>query len=148
MSRVSSLQRFRRLGFRRQLVVAEATVALAAAAAAIAFLPFRRAVRLGSRPMPTTEDRVSDEKVEEICWMVKAMATRVPWRAMCFERGLAVQWMLRRRGYDAQLVYGARLAGETDLDAHVWVTLDDRILIGGEQAAEYQRLAVHPELSR
>ena len=146
MSRVRSLQTLWRLGLRRQLLLAEAVAALAAAAAAIAFLPFRKAVKLGSKPMRVAT-RSRDELVEDICWSVKAISSRVPWRAMCFERGLAAQWMLRRRGFDAKLVYGARLGEDEGLDAHVWVTLRDNILIGGEQAAEFQRLAIHPEWS-
>ena len=144
MVRVNSLKRFTRLGLRRQCLVVEAVMALAVAAAAIALLPFRRAVKLGS--IPLRGDRRA--AVEEVCWSVKAVSVRVPWRAMCFERGLAVQWMLRRRGYDAKLVYGARLGEEAGLDAHVWVTLEDRILIGGEQASSFRSLSTHPEWSR
>jgi hypothetical protein len=147
MSRVSSFRQFRRLGWRRQLLLIEAVAALAAAAAAIAMLPFRKAVKLGSAGNGDAP-KSPDELVDEVCWSVRVMASRVPWRAMCFERGLAAQWMLRRRGYDARLVYGARLGGGEGLDAHVWVTLHDRIIIGGEQAADFQRLAVHPEWSR
>lgn len=146
MSRVSSLKRFRQLAPHGKLLIVEATLGLAAAAAAIAFLPFRRAVKLGS-VSGSSAGRPTESEVDEIIWSVKAVACRVPWRAMCFERGLTVQWMLRRRGFDAKLVYGARLGEEAELDAHVWVTLDDRILIGGEQAAEFQKLATHPEWS-
>lgn len=138
---VTSLKRFVRLGLRRQLLVVEAVAALAVAAAAIALVPFRTAVKLGSRPLRGNK-RIA---VEEICWSAKAASARVPWRAMCFERGLAVQWMLRRRGHDAKLVYGARLGEEDGLDAHVWVTLEDRILIGEEQASLFRSLATHPE---
>jgi hypothetical protein len=147
MSRVSSLKRFWQLGPRGKLLIVEAMAGLAVAAAAIAVLPFRKAVKVGSMGERRSADRFTDLDVDEICWSVKAVAARVPWRAMCFERGLAVQWMLRRRGLDAKLVYGARLGEEAGLDAHVWVTLNDRILIGGEQAAEFQRLATHPEWS-
>ena len=51
MVRVNSLKRFTRLGLRRQCLVVEAVMALAVAAAAIALLPFRRAVKLGSIPL-------------------------------------------------------------------------------------------------
>ena len=141
MARVASLRRFARLGWRRQLLAFEAVAALAVAASAIAMLPFRKAVALGSTPL-RGDGRAG---VEALCWSVKAVSTRVPWRAMCFERGLALQWMLRRRGHDAKLVYGARLGEEAELDAHVWVTLDGRILIGGEQAGSFQSLATLPE---
>ena len=145
MSRVTSFMRIWQLEPHRRFLIAEATLSLAAAAAAIATLPFRKAVKLGSLSERSNGRQSSESEVDDICWSVKAVAARVPWRAMCFERGLAVQWMLRRRGHDAKLVYGARLGEEEGLDAHVWVTLDDRILIGGEQAGEYQRLATHPE---
>ena len=141
---VQPIRRFVRLGLPRQLLVVEATLALAAARAAVAFLRFKSAVRLGSRELGRGEP-LPPKSVDEICWSVRAASARVPWRAMCFERGLALQWMLRRRGTDARLVYGARLQGETGLDAHVWVTLGERILIGGVQAENYRRLATHPE---
>lgn len=140
------IRRFARLGLPRQLLIVEAILALAAARAAVVLLPFKSAVRLGSRNLGGS-DPASAEAVDKICWSVRAASVRVPWRAMCFERGLALQWMLRRRGTDARLVYGARLQDEEGLDAHVWVTLGERILIGGEQAQSYRRLATHPECS-
>ena len=141
---VEPIRRFARLGLPRQLLIVEAVFALAAARAAIVCLPFKSAVRLGSRDLARVAPP-PPEAVDAICWSVRAASVRVPWRAMCFERGLALQWMLRRRGIDARLVYGARLQDEAALDAHVWVTVGERILIGGEQAASYRRLATHPE---
>jgi asparagine synthase (glutamine-hydrolysing) len=141
MVRVDLIRRFAGLGLSRQMLVVEAILTLAVAAAAIAFAPYRRAVKFGSRPLAANRG----DDVEGIVWSVNAASTRVPWRAMCFERGLALQWMLRRRGYDAKLVYGARMKDQSGLDAHVWVTLNDRILIGGEEAETYGSLATHPE---
>lgn len=140
---VNSIHRFIRLGLPRQLLIAEAVVLLAASAAAVAFLPFKTSVRLGSRSLG--QARPKADFVPQACWSVRAAASRVPWRAMCFERGLALQWMLRRRGFDARLAYGARLQDSDALDAHVWVLLNDEIVIGGEQAETYRRLATHPE---
>ena len=141
MVRVDLIRRFARLGSSRQMLVVEAILTLAVAAAAVAFAPYRRAVKLGSRPLAARRQ----SNPEDIVWSVNAASARVPWRAMCFERGLALQWMLRRRGHDARLVYGARMKEQSGLDAHVWVTLDDRILIGGEEAETYGSLATHPE---
>jgi hypothetical protein len=143
MVRVDLIKRFARLDSSRQMLVVEAILTLAVAAAAVAFAPYRRAVKLGSRPLAS--NRRGDP--DDIVWSMDAASARVPWRAMCFERGLALQWMLRRRGYDARLVYGARMKDQSELDAHVWVTLNDRILIGGEEAETYGSLATHPERS-
>lgn len=145
MVRVQLIRRFARLEPSRRMLVVEAVAALAAAAAAIAFAPYRWTVKLGSKPLPP--GRSPQGEIEEIIWSVEAASARVPWRAKCFERGLALQWMLRRRGFDARLVYGARMKEQDKLDAHVWVTLDDRIVIGGEEAESYGSLAVHPECS-
>jgi len=142
---VDLIKRFARLGSLRQMLVVEATLALAVAAGAVAFAPYRRAVGFGSRPL--APGRPSGPNIEDLVWSVNAVSARVPWRAKCFERGLALQWMLRRRGYDARLVYGARMQDESGLDAHVWVTLGDRILIGGEEAETYGSLATHPQCS-
>jgi len=141
---VHLIRRFAVLEFPRQLLIVEAVLALAAAAVAVAFMRYRNTVRFGARPLPVGL-RHPRGKIDEILWSVKAVSVRVPWRAMCFERGLALQYMLRRRGHDARLIYGARLNQDSDLDAHVWVKLDERILIGGETAPDFQHLAIHPE---
>lgn len=45
----------------------------------------------------------------------------------CLSRSLALLWLLRRRGHNAQLHLGVSLAGG-DFAAHAWVTLNDRVL--------------------
>jgi hypothetical protein len=64
---------------------------------------------------------------------------------MCIEKGLAVQRILRSSGVNAVLHYGARHHSETSrLEAHVWVTVDGRPVIGGEDAPEFASVATYP----
>ena len=64
---------------------------------------------------------------------------------MCIEQGLAAQRMLRRRGIDARLHYGARNGHSASrLEAHVWVTVDGVPVIGGAEAARYAAIATYP----
>lgn len=135
------LVRLMRLGWRRQLLLAEALAAIAAASLAVRFLPFERAVQLGSCRMG---EGPRGDPSEETRWSVEAAAKRVPWRAVCFQRGLALQWMLRRRGIDARLHYGVSRSGIGDLSAHVWIAAGDTIVIGGEEAPNYRAVAVYP----
>jgi hypothetical protein len=79
-----------------------------------------------------------------IRWAVSACARRVPWRAKCFEQGLAAQLMLRRRGTCSVLYYGAASGDERGLSAHVWVRDGDLDIIGGEIASDYAVLATFP----
>ena len=96
------LLRLQRLGRERRGLLVEAVGALALSCAAVAFLPFRRAIRLGSvSPAPGRSGSVSD-----CVWAIEAAARRTPLRAVCIQKGLALQRMLRRRGADARLHYG------------------------------------------
>ena len=135
------ITRWRRLGRLRQLLLIEAVAALGAAAAAIRLLPFKRAVRLGSRPLP---GKSAAQVSPDLAWSVEAAARRVPWRALCFQKALALQWMLRRRGVDARLHYGLAHDPAGELEAHVWVAADGRVIIGGDEATRFRRVATYP----
>jgi hypothetical protein len=137
------IERFRRLGRERQSLLIEAAVELALASAAVAFLPFRRAIARGSTRLGEAGDRAVT--VETLVWAVEAAARRLPWRTVCIEQGLAAQRMLRRRGIDARLHYGARTDHSASrLEAHVWVTVDGVPVIGGAEAARFAAIATYP----
>lgn len=120
-------------------ILLEAGAALAAASLVTRLLPFRRYIALGSRRMAGR----SAKDGERESWLVDRLAERVPFRAVCLQRGLALQWMLRRRNIDAVLHYGVRKTGE-QLDAHVWVSVEGRIVIGSPVPDEFREVARYP----
>jgi hypothetical protein len=132
------------------LLAAEAALWLAAAGVALRVLTFARLAALASgrggerraRRRPASPGFTPQAEAARIGWAVAAAAGRAPWRALCFERGLAAHFMLRRRGRPSTLYYGAR-AGEA-LDAHVWVRLGEADVVGGEEAAAFAILATFP----
>jgi len=126
---------------RDNALLAEAVVALVAGWAAVRFLPFRTAVRIASVELGHRAERPDVERVSRA---VAVSAKRVPWRAVCFQQGLALQWMLRRRGVDARLQYGVGYDPSSDLQAHVWVTVGDEIVMGREEASAYKSVATYP----
>ncbi|MBV8685618.1 MAG: lasso peptide biosynthesis B2 protein [Alphaproteobacteria bacterium] len=138
-----SPRRLRRLGAGNWRLLAEALPALVHASVAIRLLPFRRVAALASRDaMPA---RAADEAfLRKARWAVDAWADRLPWRAVCFQRGLALHRMLRRRGIASVLHYGVAAEGDAALEAHVWVTVDGRPAIGGEEAPRFTCVAVFP----
>jgi hypothetical protein len=136
------LRRLRDIGQVRRRLLMHAAVTLTGASAAVALLPFPRAIAVGSVPLGSSKREGS---VADCVWAVEAAARRLPFRTMCIEKGLAVQRMLRRNGVDALLHYGARLdSGSQKLDAHVWVTVAGATVIGGEEAGRYRQVAVFP----
>jgi Transglutaminase-like superfamily len=146
VARLKGLQKFWRLSWRDRLLLVEATLWLAVAGFAIAALPFRYVGYLAARPTrrskPSQETRHTDEK--RIRWSIVATARRVPWRAACFQQGLAAQFMLRRRGVPSVLYYGAAPDHPDGLSAHVWVRDGDTDVIGGGAASRYAVLTTFP----
>lgn len=133
------LARMRGLSAAQWTALAEATAALAVAAPMIAFLPFRRVVALvrhpvGRSPVPPPNRA---EQIGLVRWAVTAAARRLPWRAKCFEQGLAAQWLLRRRGIGSEIHYGIARDGSAGLQAHVWVTVGTLPVVGAEIAPDF-----------
>jgi hypothetical protein len=137
-------RRWRDLGTVNRRLLAEALPALLIASAAIRLVPFRRLATRASRR--ASGDREADEAfLRKLRWAVDRWGDKLPWRALCFERGLAVHQMLRRRGIRSVLHYGVSREGEAGIAAHVWVTVRGRAVIGGEEAPRFACVARFPE---
>ena len=143
------MRKFWQLQWNDRLILFEAIFGLALSWIVIAILPFRYVGRLSSRPIgraePSGEERTLI--VRRVRWAVRALARRVPWRALCFEQGLAAQLMLRRRGIRSVLYFGAAASKPKGLAAHVWVCDGDVDVVGGESASEFTVLATFPPAS-
>ena len=122
------------------ILFAEATSYLFAVWAGLRWFQFEKVMATASR-LPARKLRSAD--VGELRWAVDRCARLVPWRAMCIERALALQAMARRRGVASLLHYGIKQEGN-GLSAHVWLSVDAQIVIGGETAADYVCTATFP----
>jgi hypothetical protein len=121
--------------------IAEAALALATASAATRLLPFRRYIRLGARPL----ERAAPAPGNETPRIMDALGRRAPFRAVCLQQAIALQWMLRRRGIDAILHYGVQMPRDANkITAHVWVSVDNKVLLGAPQHEHYTEVARYP----
>jgi hypothetical protein len=143
---IDDLRKLWRLSWRDRLLLSEAAIWLGIAGLAIAVLPFHSVGLLAARPIrrPEVPSQARHNKVRHIRWAIMSVAARVPWRAVCFQQGLAAQLMLRRRGIPAVLYYGAKQDDSSGLNAHVWVRDGDVDVIGGEIAHHFAILATFP----
>ena len=146
LATIERLRKFSRLSWRDRLLLTEAIVWLAVAGFAIAVLPFRHLGFLAARPLrrPTPPQHSRLQTVRRIRWAILATARLVPWRALCFQQGIAAQLMLRRRGIPSVLFYGAAQDELAGLFAHVWVRDRDVNVVGGEIAHRFAILATFP----
>ncbi|MDQ3144898.1 MAG: lasso peptide biosynthesis B2 protein [Pseudomonadota bacterium] len=120
----------------------EAGINIVAASLAVRFIPFRRlAARLSARsnprPCPAGQANLLGRALE-------AWSRRLPWRAKCFEKGLAAHWMLSRRDFASTLHYGAATI-EGELKAHVWVTSGEIPITGCENRDDFALIARYPD---
>ena len=136
------MHRLLQLSWQDRLLLLETLFWLILASLAISILPFRQLGRLASFRGPSQRRRWLDNC--QIRWAVIACANRMPWRAVCFQKGLAAHFMLRTRGIPSVLYLGAALDEQRGLSAHVWVRADDVDVIGGEIASRYAVLATFP----
>ena len=123
-------------------LLVETGTAMIAASVAIRLLPFRKLA--GSLSAPLANSRpASPDDIATLTRAIRAWSRRLPWRTLCFEQGLTAHWLLRRRGLDSALHYGAAKR-EGILKAHVWVRSGSQGVVGCEVAGDYALLARFP----
>ncbi len=141
------LRKFQLLTLGEAFALAEGLTLMAVAAVAIQVLPFPVLGKIAARPIrrPLTDPDKRRVTLDMVVWAVEVTARRSRLRALCFEQGLTTQWMMRRRGIDSTLYWGAA-PGDKDkpLKAHVWVMADGLDVAGGEIAHQYAVLAKFP----
>lgn len=120
-------------------LLAEAGVAMLVASLALRVRPFDRIAGALERTAPAS----AAADGETAYWIGRAVAAwgkRLPWRAKCFEQGLAAAWLLRRRALAYSLCYGAANRPGA-VAAHVWVTSGGQPVVGHENREEFALLA-------
>ena len=146
MSLASYYRRLKELSWQDRLLLAETAATLAAASFAIRALPFRKIVgALVRRPIELeAEHSASLGQIGRTAWAIEACARLVPWRTVCFQKGLTMQWMLRRRRIPTLLHYGVAQDEQRGLSAHVWITYRGEGIMGADEAPRHTCLATFP----
>lgn len=139
------LTKFRRFNWEERFALAEAMMLIVLAAPLVRLVKLRTLGRIASRPVTILlPGKRQDYLIEMVGWAIDRAAKRSRLRALCFERGLAAQVMLRRRGIDSTLFYGVRFGATAALDAHVWVLAGDANVAGAPSPGDYATLASFP----
>ena len=128
-----------RLGWPQRRLLGAALLLILLPSAAVGLPPVRTPFRV--IPRRALRRRADAEEIRHIRWALAATARRVPWRAVCFQQGLAAHWMLARRGCASTLHYGVGKKSDGALVAHVWVRSDETDVIGCAEAKDYALLA-------
>jgi len=144
----NDLKRFVRIPQARRRLLCEALATLAISRVVMACLPFRRIARwLGTAGEESPVAAPSDEIriAQEIGWAVGVLARRVPWDGRCLAQALAATSMLRRRGLEGTVSFGARKGEVAGFEAHAWVRFGSYMVTGGP---EHQRFQIFTTFAR
>jgi hypothetical protein len=109
-------------------------------------LPFptmKRIVARMQRVNPSAEE-ADWTRIRQIVEPVKVMSRFVP-RATCLTQALAAQILLARRGHSSNLKIGVLRNGSGQIDAHAWVQIQERVLIGNRH--DLSQFVLLPSLS-
>lgn len=123
-----------RIGHGGRLLVAEAAVRLAMARLALALFPFQQVACRRGRLLPPDDARAHDSGARandageaaaavarKVGWAVRAVAPSMPFKALCLQQALAAHAMLRRRGIEAPIHFGAGRDDSNRFEAHAWL---------------------------
>jgi len=130
-------RRFLRLHGDERRIVLPAVAGLAATWLGLRLTGFRRWQRTlgwlapGKAANPVAAPAGLMERAREIARLEAAAARNIPWRTNCLEQSLVLWWLLRQRGIQSDLRFGARKdAGR--FEAHAWVELEGVNLSGAD----------------
>ena len=125
------LVRFTQVGNRRRVLLVEAVTWLLLARLSLIFVSFPKLARhLGTLVAPTDARALRAKSqyphdhahlAQEIGWAVTRAARHVPFKAVCLPQAMAARVMLKRRGVDSVLHFGARIGQDKPIDAHAWL---------------------------
>ena len=146
---MKSLRRYRALSAADRWLVIEAAALLAAVRLGIAgarVSVLRRALDRSLRLLTPHSVGKPVPPVSRLGWAVAAASRHVPFRSTCLVESLAVDAMVRRRGYArgyaSDIRFGVRPPRGGVLAGHAWVEHDGAVVFGSlTELAEYSVLS-------
>ena len=133
---MESFHRYRALSAADRWLVIEAAVLLFTVRVGIAGLQFsvlRSALDRVLRVGPPHHRGKASPAVERLAWAVAAASRRLPFRSTCLVESVAVDAMMRRRGYASEIRFGVRPPEAGVLAGHAWVECDGAVVFGSLQ---------------
>lgn len=119
----------------------EIMLCLAWARLLVACLPFRwwRSVLGPLDGEPPQLDARQLKKAVDTGRIVREVAERMPFAAVCLPQAMATRWMLARRGIGTRLRIGARRGEQlgSAMLVHAWLCAGDRVVTGKHERDSY-----------
>jgi hypothetical protein len=146
----SRLSRVRRLAWRDRWLLLQAGLLLPLISLSLKVVTFQRAYGALLRLTPATArarrsaSATGSTRVLQVARVVAMAGRHTSLPNTCLHRALALWWLLRRRGFDSRLRFGARKQ-DGGFEAHAWVEHDGIVVFEDLVAdRDYVRLSWQP----
>lgn len=127
------LQSFLRLPARERFLYLRTWLLLFRIRLMLWVLPYRRWRQIAAQMIRVENERQLERpQVNQITRAVRVMSRYVP-QASCLTQALAAQTLLANEGQRSQLRVGVT-QNDGKLEAHAWVQIDGRVVIGGRES--------------
>lgn len=75
-----------------------------------------------------------------IAGVINGLVARTPWKSTCLVKALAAHKMLKRRNISSRIHFGVKKSSDNDFEAHAWLSVGDKVIIGGENLEDFVEL--------
>ena len=130
--------------FKKAVLRIEIVLGLAFARLLIKLVPFRlwrRTLGPIDGSGPQTPPQLSAKQIKQagdIGRIIKRLARKQKFEAVCFPQAIAGRWVLKRRGIPSQIVLGSRRDDTKDIALHAWLKVGDIVVTGQDEYEKYQ----------
>jgi hypothetical protein len=92
---------------------------------------------LGSKSEKTVSNNFNEEIVKNIVKNVKIVSRNSFWRTKCFEEAFNTKLQLQKQGIKSTIYFGVKKNKENKLDAHSWLMIGNKCIIGCANIKQY-----------
>lgn len=146
----AKLASIQRLAWRDRWLLLQAGLLVPGLGLSLRVISFRRTYSVLRRLAPhrdhalPTDPETASARVLQVARVVAMASRHTPTPNSCLHRSLALWWLLRRRGFDSHLRFGARRE-QSGFEAHAWVEHNGVVLFDDlVPDRDYVRLSWQP----
>ena len=135
------VRKFLSLSLREKFLLMKAAILVFAIRVGLTLLPFSTLQKLLAKITKKNidRDRQGRPSIDQLAWSVAAVSHFVP-KATCLVQALAIQVLLLREGYPANLQIGVTKGDRGELQAHAWVENEGKVINVGSEVGQYEPL--------
>lgn len=107
----------------------------------IPFKYFKKYLGIPKKESPFELSEESLEIAKQLRRLVLQVCRYTPWESKCLVRAILGAHLLKRKGIESTLYLGVNKNVEGEIQAHAWLRVGERIIMGGENKSDFVEVA-------